>query len=732
MSDYVSILPLTIPVDPDAVRKLALHACLELHRVDWLRCYFAADGTRMLCWYRARDAESVRLVLRQQGTAGAVWPVQALATGDAGTLDMPDDRAIVELRFESPIDQTALNSASEAVAEALLRAGRAVVQVFAARAASRIVFVVDGTDPAAVSACLPAVGQQSTDVWPAVECDPRPAPLFHPETVSATSPAPTTPYRRSDDATTQDLHDVVIIGAGVGGICALERMVRSGMRVCAYEGASDVGGVWHWNRYPGARVDSETYTYAYSFSDALVRDWQWGELFSPQQEIESYLRHVVDRFDLRQHIRFGTRVTAAHFDEARSVWKIETDNGHAVRARHVVAAVGTLSTPQLPDFPGLDTFGGESYHTGRWPAEPVALAGRRVGVVGTGATGVQVIQTIAKDVGHLTVFQRTPTYCIPQRNRPLTDDDRRAIKRDWPQILGQCRKSFSGFIHDFEPRSGLAVSDEEREAKFERLWQTPGLAFWLGNFGDLLMNDEVNRRACEFLHRKIRERVRDPEVARQLLADHPFGSKRVPLENGYYEAFNRDNVRLVDLRDTPIVEVTGAGIRTSKEEIPLDVIIFATGFDAGTGAFTRIDLRGEDGVSMAEKWQEGPMTYLGILVHGFPNFFMVNGPHNAAGLCNASRCIEQNVDWIARCIERMQVQGWTRVAPTRAAELEWTRHVEDLADATVLSKATDSWFFGANTPGKARRVNIYAGGARGHREQCEAVARADYPGLARS
>ncbi len=732
MSDYVSILPLATPVDLDGVRRLALHACLELHRVDWRRCYLAADGRRMLCWYRARDAESVRLVLRQQGTASAVWPVEVHAADVEGTLGLPRDRVIVELRLAGPVDHAALNSASEAVVETLVKAGHDVVQAFTEPTAPGVLVVVDGSEATTVSPQIPAIGQQSTDVWPAIECDPRPAPLFRAESVERASPAPAPPDQQPVDAKSNDLHDVVIIGAGLGGICALERLVRAGMHVRVYEGASDVGGVWHWNRYPGARVDSETYTYGYSFSDDLVHDWRWGELFSPQPEIESYLRHVVDRFDLRRHIVFGTRVTAAHFDEAQSVWEIETDRGDPVRARHIVAAVGTLSTPQLPDYPGLDRFGGESYHTGRWPAEPVALAGRRVGVVGTGATGVQVIQTIAKDVGHLTVFQRTPTYCLPQRNRPLTDDDRHAITRDWSQIIGQCRNSYSGFIHDFEARSGLAVSDEEREAKFERLWQTPGLAFWLGNFGDLLMNDEVNRRACEFLRRKIRAQVRDPEVARRLLPDHPFGSKRVPLENGYYEAFNRDNVRLVDLRETPIVEITSAGIRTSGEEIPLDVIIFATGFDAGTGAFTRIDLRGQGGVSIAEKWREGPTTYLGILVHGFPNFFMVNGPHNAAGLCNAGRCIEQNVDWIVRCLEHMRSQGWTRVEPTRAAELEWTRHVEDLAEATVLSKARDSWFFGANTPGKARRVNIYAGGARGHKEQCEAVARAGYPGLART
>jgi cation diffusion facilitator CzcD-associated flavoprotein CzcO len=732
MSDYLAVLPLDAPLDLDGVRRLALHACLALHRVDWQRCYVPADGTRMLCWYWARDAESVRLVLRQQGTAGTVRPVEAHAPHDAAALRRMPDRVIVELAFGGPLDAPASNFARESVIEAMSRAGRLVVQLFATREASSIVFVVDGSDPETVSACVPAVGQQETTTWTAVEFDPRPAPLFQQDAIEQAPQAPPVHGRPLAEPKTCEHFDVVIIGAGLGGICALERFVHGGLRVLAYEGAADVGGVWHWNRYPGARVDSETYTYGYSFSDDLVREWRWGELFSPQPEIENYLRHVVDRFDLRRQIRFETRVTAAHFDSTQAHWMIETDRGDPVCARHLVAAVGSLSTPQWPDYPGIAQFGGESYHTARWPAARVRLTGRRVGVIGTGATGVQVIQTIADEVGHLTVFQRTPTYCLPQRNRPLTDADREAIRQDWPQILGQCRNSYSGFIHDFELRSGLAVPEQEREAKFEKLWQTPGLAFWLGNFGDLLMNDEVNRHACEFLRRKIQAQVRNPETARRLLPDHPFGSKRVPLENGYYEAYNRDNVRLVDLRQTPIVEVTPSGIRTSTEHIPLDVIIFATGFDAGTGAFTGIDLRGEDGVSIADKWREGPATYLGILVQGFPNFFMVNGPHNAAALCNAGRCIEQNVDWIARCLEHMRDHGWTRVVPTEAAELEWTRHVEDLAEATVLSKATDSWFYGANTPGKARRVNIYAGGARGHKEQCEAVARAGYPGLVRS
>ncbi|HKX56716.1 MAG TPA: cyclohexanone monooxygenase, partial [Xanthomonadales bacterium] len=342
---------------------------------------------------------------------------------------------------------------------------------------------------------------------------------------------------------------------------------------------------------------------------------------------------------------------------------------------------------------------------------------------------VQVIQSIAGQVGQLVVFQRTPTYCIPQRNRLLSADDRQQIRRDWATIMEACKKSYGGFIHTFDTRSGLAVTAAEREAKFEDLWRTPGFAFWFGNFADLMMNDEVNAHASEFLCRKIRERVHDPETVSKLLPDHPFGSKRVPLENGYYEVFNRNNVHLVDLRKTPIKRMTAAGIETETTVYPLDLVIYATGFDAGTGALSRIDIRGPEGFALVDKWRDGARTFLGMLVAGFPNLFILNGPHNAAALCNAGRCIEQNVDWVARCMEQLRKQGLSRVEPTLRAELEWTEHVYETADATVLAKMTNSWFFGANTPGKPRRVTIYAGGASEYREHCEAVAASGYAGL---
>lgn len=524
-------------------------------------------------------------------------------------------------------------------------------------------------------------------------------------------------------------YDAVVIGAGLAGLCALHRLRELGLHVVACERAADVGGVWYWNRYPGARFDSESYTYCYSFSDELLEEWQWRERFAAQPEILSYLNHVADRFDLRRHIRFETEVTAAEYDEQARCWEILTSRGERVRARYLVSAMGSLSAWQLPDIDGLEDFAGESYHTARWPHETVDLAGKRVGVIGTGATGVQVIQTIAPQVARLAVFQRTPNYCVPQRNSQLSDDERREIKRNYARIFEQCAESYGGFIHTFDPRSGLTVTDEEREAKFESLWAQPGFAFWFGNFSDLLMDATVNAFASEFVKRKIRERVRDPEVARKLMPDHPFGTKRVPLENGYYEVFNESHVELVDLRETPIERITAHGILTSATHYALDVIVFATGFDAVTGPLTRVDIRGEGGRLLRDKWRAGPATYLGLQIAGFPNLFTIAGPHNAGSLCNAVRCTEQNVDWIAECIATMRARGFTRIAATPDAEAAWTRHALEAAESTLLGAMRESWFFGANTPGKARSVAIYAGGAAAYRERCDEVARKGYEGF---
>lgn len=728
MNDFISILPLAAPLDRDGLRRLAIHACLELHRVRWRRCYLANDGQRMLCWYQARDAESVRLVLRQQGAAvNPVWPVAVVGGAEGEAPGDTRDRILVELSLDGR-DPKTVASTTGRLLEALETAGANVSPTFLSRPHGRLVGLVAGLDARAVTDSLDAAGIVPADLWGCTEQDPIPPRLFASHFPSGTSrPDMLTPGDRRARPTPAlpDL-DAVIIGAGLSGICALERFQRMGLSARVYESGSEVGGVWHWNRYPGARVDSEIHTYGFAFSDSLLRDWQWQEFFPAQPEIARYLCHVVDRFGLRRHIRLATSVVAARHDEGEVLWRIETDRGERVAARYLIAATGNLSVPQLPDYPGMDAFQGQSFHTARWPAG-VELSGKRVGVIGTGASGVQVIQTIAPEVAHLSVFQRTPTYCIPQRNRPLTEADREAIRRHWAEILATCQASFGGFIHTFDPRSGLAVSAAEREAKFEELWQRAGFAFWLGNFADLLMNVEVNEHACDFLRRKIRARVQDPETARRLLPDHPFGTKRVPLENDYYETYNRDNVTLIDLRETPIERITPAGLRSSRGEHPLDILVYATGFDAGTGPLSRIDIRGSRGQSLAEKWQAGPKTFLGLCVSGFPNLFMINGPQSATVLCNAGRCIEQNVDWIARCIEWMKYQGARRVEPTSAAEEEWTRHVNDVAEASVLGAMKDSWFFGA--PGRPRVALIYAAGAGDYRKQCEAVANAGYAGL---
>jgi acetone monooxygenase len=725
VSNFVTILPQPTPLDRAEVHRLARHGCLDIHRVEWIRAYLALDGSRLLCWFKAHDAESVRLVLRHQGWPGAmVWPVEIAASDEAVAVAGCAARTVVELAPQ-PGDENDVTAAARDYTNALRGVGLELARSFASTDGTRPTLVVATDDESAVAASLELAQVAAAAAWACVEFDPSPPDLFEPGASAEARPArgaqSVSPPPNVD-------FDAVIIGAGISGICAAHRLLAMGLDIRLYESASDVGGVWHWNRYPGARVDSETYTYGFSFSDELVDEWDWPELFSAQPEIRAYLQHVVDRFDLRRHMRFDTRVETATYDDDCCCWVLRTDSGASVTAQFLIAATGTMSTPQLPEYHGMDEFSGASFHTARWPADGIDLRNKRVGVVGTGASGVQVIQTIAADVDRLFVFQRTPTYCVPQRNRPLSETERAQIRRDWPGILASCRESYGGFIHAFDSRSGLAVSASEREAKFEALWQIPGFAFWFGNFADVMMNIEVNEHASDFVRRKIRERVTDPEVARQLMPDHPFGTKRVPLENGYYEVYNRDNVELVDIRATPIERVTDRGIRTSVDEYPLDTIVWATGFDAGTGPLTQITVCGERGVDLRDKWRDGPRTFLGLLVSGFPNFFIVNGPQNAAGLCNAGRCIEQNVDWIARCIAHVRGLGRTGIVPSADAEARWTEHVSDVAAGTVLKHMTESWFFGANTPGKARCVNIYAAGAREYRGHCEAVASAGYSG----
>src|SRR5499433_943576 len=493
-------------------------------------------------------------------------------------------------------------------------------------------------------------------------------------------------------------YDVIIIGAGVRGLYGLYRLRERGFAVRVFEAGGGVGGTWYWNRFPGARFDSESYTYGYSFSEELLQEWDWKEYYSGQPENERYLNYVADKFDLRRHIRFHSHVVSIVFDEGTDCWQVNLKDGHQARAQFVITAVGSLSAYYIPDFEGLDSFKGAWCHTGRWPAEGMDLAGKRVGVIGTGATGVQLITEIAKEVGHLTVFQRTPNYCVPLRNEPIDPDTQRQIKASYPEIFKRCNETAGSFIHKFDPRSAMAVSPEERLEQYERLWAEPGFKKWLANFHDIMLPGPANEDYAAFVRQKIRERVKDPVVAENLVpTDHPFGSKRLPCESGYYEVFNQDNVLLVDVREAPIERITPTGVKTRDAEYELDVIIFATGYDAVTGALTRIDIRGTGGQTLQEKFAEGPRTYMGLQSAGFPNLFLMPG----AGAGNFTRGCEPLVEWVGECIGSMREQGLTRMEATPEAEEAWRAHVAEVG-ATLLRTKANSWFVGANIPGKAR------------------------------
>ncbi|MGE0821456.1 MAG: flavin-containing monooxygenase [Candidatus Binatia bacterium] len=523
--------------------------------------------------------------------------------------------------------------------------------------------------------------------------------------------------------------DAIIIGAGISGMYQLYRLRQLGLAVRVYEAGSDVGGTWYWNRYPGCRFDSESYSYGYSFSKELLQEWEWSEHFAAQPETLRYLNYVADKFDLRPAIQFNARVSSAAYDQAGNYWEIQTEDGGRARAKFLITAIGVLSAPQMPNIKGLTDYTGEWYHTGLWPHTPVKFAGKRVGVIGTGATAVQLITEIAKEVGHLTVFQRTPNFCAPLRNTPIDAETQRKIKASYPEIFKRCSETPAAFLHDFDPRSAFDVSAEERQAFYEKLWSEAGFSKWLGVFRDVLSDLKANETFAEFVRNKIRERVKDPKVAEKLIPrDHPFGTKRVPLESGYYEVYNRNNVVLVDLNETPIEKITATGIKTTGAEYEFDIIIFATGFDAVTGAFNRIDIRGVGGQALKDKWADGPHTYLGLQSAGFPNLFTLVGPHNGATFCNIPRCIEQNVEWVTACIRYMYEHDYRRIEATLEAEDAWTEHVADMANRTLLPMA-DSWFMGANTPGKARNFLLYAGGSPNYRKKCEEVAANGYEGF---
>ena len=527
-------------------------------------------------------------------------------------------------------------------------------------------------------------------------------------------------------------YDVLIIGAGIAGMYMLHRLREIGLTTRVLEAGTDVGGTWYWNRYPGARFDSESYSYGYSFSKELLEEWEWSEHFSPQPENLRYCNFVADKFGLRRDMDFNSKVTAAHFNDIANLWTLETEDGKHRTARFLITAIGVFAKPMMPAIDGIDSFKGEAYHTATWPHEQVSFEGKRVGVIGTGATAVQLIQEVAKTAGHLTVFQRTPNWCAPLHNRPITAEEQKEIKTSYEEIFAKCRASYAGFMHDSDRRRALQVSDEERQAFYEKLYREPGFGIWMGNFRDMLVDERANTTISEFVAGKIRERVKDPAIAAKLVpTNHGFGTRRVPMETHYYEVYNQDNVQLVDLRETPISRITEAGIETSDEMHEFDMIVYATGFDAVTGGYSQIDIRGSGGRTLTDKWADGVRTFLGLQIEGFPNMFTLVGPHNAASFCNIPRCIEQNVDWMADLMTRVKVDGLNRIESTAEAEEEWTGHVHLMAQRMLFSK-TNSWFTGINSniEGRDQRsVLLYAGGAPGYRDKCDEVAAADYAGM---
>jgi len=531
-------------------------------------------------------------------------------------------------------------------------------------------------------------------------------------------------------ATQVQAYEAIVIGAGVSGLYQLYKLRELGLRTLVLEAGTNVGGTWYWNRYPGARFDSESWTYGYSFSKELLDEWNWEEHFAAQPETERYLNYVADKFDLRRDIQCHSRVTAAHYNEDRRGWEVLLEDGRRYHAHFLITAIGVLSAPTMPRIPGVESFQGLSCHTAQWPKELVTFEGKRVAVMGTGATGVQTIQEVAKTVGHLTVFQRTPNWCAPLHNSKISEAEMRQIRARYAEIFARCHETPGCFIHAPDPRSALEVTPEEREAFFEKRYAEPGFGIWQGNFRDIVTDRQANALISDFIARKIRQRVKDPAVAEKLIPkNHGFGTRRLPLESGYYEVYNQPNVRLVDINETPIERITPAGIKTSDAEYAFDIIIYATGFDAITGAFDRIDIQGVDGRRLKDEWCDGPKTWLGVMSAGFPNLLMVMGPHAALG--NFPRAAEYSVEWVTGLIRYACENGLTRLDPTEGGVAEWTDHVKTLGQGTLVNEV-NSWMTGVNSnvEGKQiRRIMRYAGTYPSFREHCDAVAVDRYRGL---
>lgn len=522
--------------------------------------------------------------------------------------------------------------------------------------------------------------------------------------------------------------DIVIVGAGFSGLYLLHRLRKQGFSTRCFERGAGVGGTWYWNRYPGARCDVESMQYSYGFDDDLQQEWHWPEKFSSHADIRAYADHVADRFKLKEHIDFETEVTAAHYDEAAQQWKVTTQRGEQVTAKYFVMAGGCISTAQIPRFEGLENYKGKTFHTGRWPHEPVSFAGLRVAVIGTGSSGIQAIPVIAQEAAHLTVFQRQANFSIPSRNHPMTEDYAQSWKIRYPEKRQEMRYMPNGVLRELNDKSALEVTEEERLATYEERWRLGGSGF-LGAFNDILTNSEANATMAEFVRNKIRATVQNPVTAELLCPKtHPIGTKRLCVDTGYYETYNRPNVELVDISQTPIERLTTQGLVVNGREFIFDAIVFATGFDAMTGTLFKVDLRGKAGLALKEKWATGPRSYLGLMTADFPNFFMITGPGSPSVKSNMLTSIEQHVDLVADTILHMRNQEFSVIEPEAVAEDQWTDHVQEVAYKTLFPQA-NSWYMGTNIPGKPKIFMPYIAGVGRYRRICEEIVAEGYKGF---
>lgn len=532
--------------------------------------------------------------------------------------------------------------------------------------------------------------------------------------------------------------DALVIGAGVTGIYQTYLLAEQGLDVLGIEGAPDVGGTWYWNRYPGCRLDTESYAYGYFALKGILPDWKWSETFAGQPEMFRYVKAAADAMDVRKHYRFSTRVEAAHFDDDTGLWNVTLDDGGTLTVRYLISATGPLSATLMPDIPGIEDFEGEAFHSSRWPTDengaPMAtdFTGKRVGVIGTGATGVQIIPIAAESAKDLHVFQRSPNWCTPLGNFPLSNEDMEVIRARFPTILDYVKTTDTAFPYHRDKRKADEVSAEEREAFFEKLYDQPGYGIWLSGFRDLLMSKESNQYLADFIASKIRQRVNDPETAEKLIpTDHPFGSKRVPMETEYYETYNKPHVHLVDVRADPIEKITKTGITTRDNEFNLDVIVYATGFDGVTGSLDRMDIRGRGGLKLKDAWEDGPSTYLGLQARGFPNFYTLVGPHNGSAFCNVGVCGALQAEWVTAMIDYMETKGFTMSEPSIEAERDWTDSIYEDFARTLMAETNAWWIKTSVKPDGTvvRRTLVYVGGGPQYRRRCAQVAYAGYEGF---